>query len=311
MLSAAGDLRVKRILASARDPSEEVSASFQLTRVAPTSLKAAAARRLSFETRSGTGSDSKRRTDVNIDTRLNVLISPSCPLPAAGLLSAPARNPKCQECVWGDDLRREYGSLRACGANIVMTNADQACRLLSACIACRVSGKPTAPQLFLVTTSEPDGRARPLLTEPAPGSQSLHCAGNGLIDAVGKLMQKGPVQPHAESAMRGGMAFGSLRRTREHIERQLPHKISVHELAHIAGLSVGHFCRAFKQSVGMSPHRYLLQRRIAAATELIRNTDRPLAEVALSVGFSDQSHFSRVFARESGESPSTFRRRYR
>jgi AraC-like DNA-binding protein len=125
-------------------------------------------------------------------------------------------------------------------------------------------------------------------------------------------MQKGqPVPPPGDNTARGGMAFGSLRRTREHIERQLAHKISLGELAGIAGLSAGHFSRAFKQSVGMSPHRYLLRRRIAAAADLIRKTDRPLAEVALSVGFSDQSHFTRVFARESGETPSAFRRRYR
>ena len=193
-----------------------------------------------------------------------------------------------------------------------MNDADQACRLLSACIACRVSGKPTAPQLFLVTTAEPDGRARPLITESAPGSASLPPAGEGLLAAVRKLMRKSqPAAPVGDHTTRGGMAFGSLRRTREHIERELAHKISLRELAGIAGLSAGHFCRAFKQSVGMSPHRYLLQRRIAAAADLIRTTDRSLAEVALNVGFADQSHFTRVFARESGETPSAFRRKYR
>ena len=107
------------------------------------------------------------------------------------------------------------------------------------------------------------------------------------------------------------MAFGRLRRIREHIERELAHKISLGELANIAGLSPGHFSRAFKQSVGMPPHRYVLRRRIATAADAIRNTDRSLAEVALSVGFSDQSHFTRVFARELGETPSAFRRKYR
>ena len=61
----------------------------------------------------------------------------------------------------------------------------------------------------------------------------------------------------------------------------------------------------------MPPHRYVLQRRIAAAADMIRNSNRPLAEVAMSVGFSDQSHFTRVFGREFGETPNVFRRRYR
>jgi len=55
----------------------------------------------------------------------------------------------------------------------------------------------------------------------------------------------------------------------------------VRELAHIAGVAAGHFSRAFKQSVGMPPHRYVLQRRIAAAADMIRNSNRPLAEVAM------------------------------
>jgi AraC-like DNA-binding protein len=251
-------------------------------------------------------------SEVNLATRLSVLISPSCPLPAAGLHSALPGNPECQACDWGDDLRREYGSLRACGANIVMSNADQACRLLSACIACRASGKSTAPRLLLVTTAEPDASARPVITESAPGSTSTQAADAGLLDAIRNLMEKAqPVPPQSGGIARGGMGFGSLRRTREHIERRLAHRISLPELAAIAGLSAGHFSRAFKQSVGMSPHRYLLKRRIAAAAELIRNTERPLAEVALSVGFCDQSHFTRVFAREWGDTPSAFRRRYR
>jgi len=241
---------------------------------------------------------------VNLATPVNVLISPACPLPAAGLISTLPDHPECQACVWGDDLRREYGPLRACGANIVMSNADHACRLLSACIACRASGKPIAPRLLLVTAVEPDGSQRPVVSEP-PSSTSL-------LDAVRKLLQSGgTVQPSTDNAARGGMAFGSLRRTREHIEQRLAHKISLRELAGIAGLSAGHFSRAFKQSVGMSPHRYLLRRRVAAAEELIRGTDRSLAEVALSVGFADQSHFTRAFVRESGVTPSAFRRRYR
>lgn len=200
-------------------------------------------------------------------------------------------------------MRREYGPLRACGANILMSNADHACRLLSACVACRASGKPTAPRLLLVTAAEPDG-SEPVI-EPPPSSTSL-------LDAVRKLLQSGgTVQPPTDNAARGGMAFGSLRRTREHIEQRLAHKISLRELANIAGLSAGHFSRAFKQSVGLSPHRYVLRRRVAAAADLIRGTDRSLAEVALSVGFADQSHFTRAFVRESGVTPSAFRRRYR
>lgn len=246
---------------------------------------------------------------MNQATALNVLISPSCPLPAAGLIPVRPSPPECQACVWGDDLRRDYGSLRACGANMVISDPDQACRLLSACIACRANGKPTAPRMLVVTAAEPDGSERPLMAASTPSMQSTN---EELLDAVRKLTAKPQAVPRSGGdPAHGGMAFGSLRRTREHIERQIAHKISLGELANVAGLSAGHFSRAFKQSVGVSPHRYVLGRRIAAAADLIRKTDRSLAEVALSVGFSDQSHFTRAFARAQGETPSAFRRKYR
>jgi AraC-like DNA-binding protein len=76
-------------------------------------------------------------------------------------------------------------------------------------------------------------------------------------------------------------------------------------------LSEFHFARAFKQSLGVPPHRYLIQRRIARAAEIVKTTDKPLSEVALDVGFSDQSHFTRLFVRVTGETPRAFRHRHR
>jgi AraC-like DNA-binding protein len=110
---------------------------------------------------------------------------------------------------------------------------------------------------------------------------------------------------------RGGLAPGALRRIREHVENGLAEKIGVCELAELVGLSESHFSRAFKQSVGQSPHRYLLLRRIAVAAELIEKTDRQLTEIALDAGFSDQCHFTRMFVRETGETPLAFRKRHR
>lgn len=107
---------------------------------------------------------------------------------------------------------------------------------------------------------------------------------------------------------RGGLAAGTLRRIGEHIERELSNPISLHDLALAAGLSDCHFARAFKQSVGLPPHRYLMDRRIEKATALIRGTDRPLSQIALEAGFCDQSHFSRSIARATGQTPRALRR---
>jgi transcriptional regulator GlxA family with amidase domain len=108
--------------------------------------------------------------------------------------------------------------------------------------------------------------------------------------------------------IRGGLSAGTLERVRRHIEGQLGNSITLHDLASIAGLSDCHFARAFKQSTGMPPHRYLTNRRVERAIELIRETDRPLAQIALEVGFCDQSHFSRLIARVTGTTPRELRR---
>jgi AraC-like DNA-binding protein len=113
------------------------------------------------------------------------------------------------------------------------------------------------------------------------------------------------------SATRGGLAPGALRRVREYIDQHLTGKLPTQVLANVAGLSSGHFNRAFKQSTGSSPHRYVMTRRIAAATELLMRTSRALAEIALDVGFADQSHFCRAYVGVTGETPSSCRRRHR
>jgi len=76
----------------------------------------------------------------------------------------------------------------------------------------------------------------------------------------------------------------------------------------MAGFSVQHFSRTFKESVGMSPHRYILQCRIERAQHMLRNTQRPLSEIAQLAGFFDQSHLSKHFRRMTGMSPSAIRR---
>ncbi len=119
------------------------------------------------------------------------------------------------------------------------------------------------------------------------------------------------IEPIAPPRPRGGIAPSALRRVREHIDRNLGEHIEIADLAALTGLSPCHFSRAFKQSMGVPPHRYLISRRVQAAARLIETTDRPLFEIALDVGFSDQSHFTRFFSAQVGESPSQYRHQRR
>jgi AraC family transcriptional regulator len=107
--------------------------------------------------------------------------------------------------------------------------------------------------------------------------------------------------------MRGGLSPTAQRRVAEFIDAHLGKKISIQTLALIAGLSPFHFARAFKQSKGMSPHHYLVRRRIERVMELLAATELSVCEIALMVGFSDQSHCARRFREQVGVSPGDYR----
>lgn len=84
--------------------------------------------------------------------------------------------------------------------------------------------------------------------------------------------------------------------------------IRVEDLAALARLTPGYFSKAFRGSFGLSPHAYLVERRIARACELMIRTDESLAQIALACGLYDQAHFTRVFRKRHGEAPGAWRR---
>jgi AraC family transcriptional regulator len=99
-----------------------------------------------------------------------------------------------------------------------------------------------------------------------------------------------------------------MRRVIEYIEDNLEGDLSLQAMAAEVDISPLYLARAFKSAVGQSPHQYVLARRIERAKELLRNTDLPVVDVALSSGFSSQSHLSHWFIRQVGVSPAVYRR---
>ncbi len=118
----------------------------------------------------------------------------------------------------------------------------------------------------------------------------------------------GRMQPGG-AAQRGGLAPHLVRRAQELMAASLKDDISLLRLADECGLSVRHFTRAFRQSTGLSPHRWLMRHRVDRARMLLAESrGLSLTEVALICGFADQSHFTRVFTAMAGISPGAWRR---
>jgi AraC family transcriptional regulator len=103
------------------------------------------------------------------------------------------------------------------------------------------------------------------------------------------------------------LASRQVRAVQSYVEEHLDRTISLAELAAAAGLSPFHFLRAFKQSVGVTPGRYVLDRRIAGAMSLLKSGCLSVSEIGIRVGFDHSSHFARAFRRAVGVTPSAFR----
>lgn len=109
-------------------------------------------------------------------------------------------------------------------------------------------------------------------------------------------------------ANRGGLAPWQVKRACEKLESDLGGKFSLEQIAAEFDLSVSHFSRAFRSSTGLPPHQWLLRQRVKTAKQLMTVRDLPLSEIAISAGFANQSHFTRVFSSVVGVSPGVWRR---
>jgi AraC-like DNA-binding protein len=108
--------------------------------------------------------------------------------------------------------------------------------------------------------------------------------------------------------IRGGLATWQRRQATESLRENLDGRVRLATLARTCDLSVSHFARAFKASFGVTCHRWLTERRIERAQELLAWTRMPLAEIASQSGFADQAAFTRVFRRFVGVPPGLWRR---
>jgi AraC-like DNA-binding protein len=103
---------------------------------------------------------------------------------------------------------------------------------------------------------------------------------------------------------------GRMLRARDEMDRSFARPLDVRAIARVAHVSEAHFSRQFRATFGETPHRYLQRRRVERAMELLRETNRPVTEICLDVGFNSLGTFSRTFRAVVGESPSAYRERF-
>ena len=109
----------------------------------------------------------------------------------------------------------------------------------------------------------------------------------------------------------GGLRAEGLRRAIERLRSDSDADVSLAALASDAGLSRFHFCRAFKESTGLSPHAWLRQHRLEQAMNMLRDTDDSVVSIAAALGYASQTAFAAAFRKLTGETPSDWRRRMR
>jgi AraC-like DNA-binding protein len=161
----------------------------------------------------------------------------------------------------------------------------------------------TSPVLTRDSTTERLGRML-LATTHQNGSLYSDCVAIAIVARLFSGERDGGAEG---SISRGGMVKWRLKRTIDYVEAHLGEPVRLADMAGAAGLTRMYFAAQFKASTGLRPHEYLLRRRIERAQEMLLIAGRPTVDVALSLGFQSQAHFTTTFARFVGQTPNAWR----
>jgi AraC family transcriptional regulator len=182
----------------------------------------------------------------------------------------------------------------------------------------RVAGEAgtAAPIDLLERTAYPDPITSGLLLSAADvleGNEALDALfRQQLTDLLAtRLLAAHAGAPAAIQPAIGGLPPKVLLRAIERLRSDADADVSLAALASDAGLSRFHFCRAFKESTGLSPHAWLRQHRLEQAMSMLRDSDESIVSIAAALGYSTQTAFAAAFRKLTGETPSDWRRRLR
>jgi AraC family transcriptional regulator len=139
------------------------------------------------------------------------------------------------------------------------------------------------------------------------------CVDRRYFEAIGivlvqELVRSGPGVRVVQPSLRGGLAGWQQRAVATYIQENFAKRIPLATMARLVRLSPCHFCRAFKQSFGMPPHRYQIERRIEHAKRLLAKRELSVTEIGLEIGFASFSAFVTTFRKATGFSPRAYAR---
>jgi AraC family transcriptional regulator len=143
--------------------------------------------------------------------------------------------------------------------------------------------------------------------------QSGMLAGPLFLESLGLAMARHicarySASPSSKRLWRGGLSSRQLDRAQKTMMASLYETVPLTRLAEDAGLSSWYFCRAFKQSTGLSPHQWMRERRLDQARKLLADEHLSLTSIAIDLGYASLSHFSATFKQATGISPTRYRR---
>ncbi|PSN10247.1 AraC family transcriptional regulator [filamentous cyanobacterium CCP5] len=145
-------------------------------------------------------------------------------------------------------------------------------------------------------------------------SLEVDCTGSGFYaDSMttalsAHLLRHYTTRKHTFREYDDGLSKQKLKQAFEYIQAHLGENISLSEVANELGMSQYYFCRLFKQSTGVSPHRYLIRQRVEQAKHLLKKPELSITWIALECGFANQSHFAKCFRQHTGMNPNQFRK---
>jgi AraC family transcriptional regulator len=165
-----------------------------------------------------------------------------------------------------------------------------------------------APRLFFEDTAIWSTAAKLRQAIDAPGELSqLYVEALGVV-LIHELVRLNRGASRVEVAVKGGLAAWQQRIVSAYVEEHLSEQIPLATLARLARLSTFHFCRAFKHSFGVPPHKYHTNRRIEHAKIMLAERKYSVTEIGLTVGFGETSSFTAMFRKMTGQTPSRYHR---